>query len=304
MNFALKLVLESILVPAGATTGVYFAWQYLARLARSDDSVSRYRLPLAVAFGIIAGHLLLPAQVAILPARHWHWLGYLALLAGTIGPLALASSLHRVEQGILLALGSLFAAWVLVPHWASLTPPRNASVPLMTCYLLVLTLGIQVLSKRTSPRMQVGCLLLAHLGVAAAIGVLFSITYASVAMFGAAAWAVIWGALFLRAAPGNGVPAAALLYSVTAGGWAYVGGAEPQPNLYALLAIPFAPCALFAFTYSPLRRLTGLVAILCQVGLVVMAIGLVALWLWLTQAPSGIQANSEWAMCGLNIRRL
>jgi hypothetical protein len=103
---------------------------------------SRFALPLGAAVGFCAGYWFLGEWTSLVPERHRQWLPWLAILAALAGGNA-ASDIWRTTRrrglffGIFAAL-SLVSAWLLVPHWATLWPPRLAMVPLVTVYLVSL----------------------------------------------------------------------------------------------------------------------------------------------------------------------
>lgn len=59
-----------------------------------------------------------------LPTQPWMWLPYVVLAAALCGPLSIAPGVSWFERIILYGVLATIAAWLLVPTWSSLEPPR------------------------------------------------------------------------------------------------------------------------------------------------------------------------------------
>ncbi len=82
-----------VLVPAVVSGGLV----WLARRSLDEETLLRYGAALAFVGGFVAGYLLLPDWAALAPERHWHWLPYLAVAAGLLGPVSFARGVSLPE---------------------------------------------------------------------------------------------------------------------------------------------------------------------------------------------------------------
>jgi hypothetical protein len=240
MDFAIELFVIGCVVPAVIATIVAGS---VLRL-RAGRTFSRWALPLAAAVGYAGGYLLLPDWAAIRPQRHWQWLPYLALAAAAIGPIGLDSRQAAWSRSLALTSLAVGAAYLLVPLWPNLIPPRPWSLVLVSVYLSALALAAQSLV----PRLTTGSFLaLLTLGAATVAGAL-AIDVVRYGQLAGMAAAVLFGCGVavaisrpVDAVPGNGLPP---LFAVLVGGSAYVGCVEPEPPRWWLLLLPALPLVL------------------------------------------------------------
>jgi hypothetical protein len=286
MPAELVLAMRAIAAPAAvaAVLGVILLRLMPARLAE------RLALPVALAAGFCAGYWLLGEWGSLVPKRHREWLPWLAILAALAGrnttaTAAKAGRSSALSFGMFAAL-ALVAAWLLVPTWDTLWPPRRFAVPLLAVYFLILMIALTALPERLLGR------LFAFLLTAAAITVAPQIVIgahsARIGLVALAAASALGGCSIAACLPRRGenssesqasasrslIPA----FAVLIGGLAFLGAIEPQEPLPLLLLAPAAPAALWLFAAGPLARIQGWPAILLQAAAVavVLAIALVA----------------------------
>jgi hypothetical protein len=258
-------------VPAATAVGVYVL---VARLLTAETA-QRYAAALAFGIAFAVGYGLLSARADLIPKRHWHWIPYLALGAAVLGPIGAARGLGAAERWLLSLLAALGAAALLVPHWASLKPPRTTWVPVLTAYLGLLAALLEPLAGRVPARTLLAAMALAAACVAALIAGFVSLTYARPALSAVAALAGCWVACWfgLRFLPARGL---GLAYAVVVGGWAFVGCIDPPRPLAGLLVAPAAPLALWACVRGPIARASGLPATAARIAAVLRVLGTAA----------------------------
>jgi hypothetical protein len=269
MSGAIEIVAYAVLAPAAASFAIYwFAQPFL-----HSGAAERYSAAVAFAVGYCTGFILLGWPNDLLPARHWHWTLYLAPAAALLGPIAASKGLALPERWLLLLIGSLAAAWVLVPHWTDLQPPRSVWVPLLAAYVFLLAALLEhPLEKLPAPRM------LFVLGVSAMFIAFVAAAFINVmtyAQFAASAGAALVGcsaaARFSNAESLRGI---GLAYAVIVGGWAFILCTHPQPPNPGILLAPAAPLVMWLFVRGPLAKLRGWTAIGVQIALVVVILAL------------------------------
>jgi hypothetical protein len=263
MSGAIEIVGYCILAPAAVSLAIYwFAQRHL-----HPGAAERYPAAVALAAGYCTGYILLGWPNDVLPTRHWHWTLYLAPAAAVLGPIAVSKGLALPERWLLLLAAVVAAAWVLVPHWSNLQPPRSVLVPLLAAYMFLLAISLEQLLRRfPAPRA------LAALGVSAmfiAVAAAAFIHVMTYAQFAAAAGAALVGcsaaARFLNAESVRGL---GLAYAVIVGGWAFILCIELQPANPGILIAPAAPFALLLCARGRLAQLRGWAAVGVQFALV------------------------------------
>ncbi len=204
------------------------------------------------------------------PTRHWQWTFYVAVVAAALGPIAAAKGLVLPERWLLLLMGAFAAAWLLVPNWPSLQPPRSTWIPLLTTYLFALAALIEPLFDRLPATRILALLSTSALCVAVLVAAFVSLTYAQFAVGSAAALA----GCSLAARHSNTVTSSGLGlgYTVIVGGWAFIGAIEPTTPLVGVLVAPLAPLALWLCVRGPLARTSGWGAIGVQSAMVVLVL--------------------------------
>jgi len=282
MRSELEFALYSVLAPAAAA----FAVARLLPRVLPAQAAARYGLAAGAATAFVVGYLLLPNWAAIVPARHWQWLLYLAPAAAAIGAASLAGGALAWERWLLYGLLAVVAAWQLVPTWSTLQPPRSAIIPLLAAYLFSLMALLAALPERLLGRLFVGLLTASAitLGLLIAIGV--SLKFGRVGAVAAAALAGGWAHVCFRSARSLSdagslsTTARGLipLFAVLTGGLAFVGAIEPQPKLYGLFLAPAAPLALWLFAAGPLSRIADVKAIALQSAAVLTVLATALVW--------------------------
>jgi len=286
MPVDVQTVLAMAVLPLVPAVGL--AW-LLGWLVPAETS-KRYVLGLAVAAGFFAGYVVLP-DPALVPVKYWHWLPYLAA-ASVLAAMTQAPGVSWPVRLVASGLVALAAAWLLVPDWEDLKPPRHITIGLLAAYFALLTAAMTPLPNRLVGVQFLGLLAAAAAVLALLIALGFSLRFGQLAAVAAAAFAGVWLAAlamsnwprgderhpaWLPTAIRGLVPVFALLI----GGLAFVGTIDPDPQMPVMLVAPLAPLALWLFAAGPLARLQGLSAILAQCAAVaiplLIAVGVVAL---------------------------
>ena len=220
--------------------------------------------------GFVAGYALLPPWAEWVPTRHWHWLPYLAIAAMVVGPIGFARGVWSVERWLLYLILAIAAAWLLVPNWSSLQSTRHLYVGFFSAYLFVLAACLPPLADRVSTKVLV--VLLSMVTVVLAVMILATVSLRYGHLAGLLSSAMVGCCLYAfmcdkSVALHSLVPVSSIL----AGGLAFVGCIEPQPQLAGLLVLPAAPAALWVAVSLPLPK-DGRVASIVQVTAVVLVV--------------------------------
>jgi hypothetical protein len=257
------------------------------------------RLAMAAAFAVaffIAWVLLPDGWTPLKPARQWHWLPYLGLLAAALCIAAIQTTpfadsgratRRRLSYAWRLATSlatAACAAWLLAPNWPDLEPPRYIYVLLLGGYLFVLITSLDTLPERLFSTLFPFLLFAAASATAIVIAEPVSLTYGQIA--GAAAAALCGCAV----AASYGIRGPALqgltpVYAVLVGGIAFTGCIEPEVPIYSIMLAPLAPLVLWLCAYGPLSRLTGLKAAAVQIAVVLVPLAILAAWTLLGGEP-------------------
>ena len=299
MGGRIELLHYTVIVPM--LVAVAAAW-FAGRLLPVQFA-ERYSLGIALAAGFGVGYWLLPEWAPLLPTKHWQWLPYLAAAAVT-GGLALATGVSWVERVLAYGALALVAAWLLVPLWDDLKPPRHYSIPLLAAYLLLLTSLLTALPDRLLGPLFVALLAVTAGGVALLVAVGWSVMYGQVGAIAAAALGGCWLSSLLTTLT-RGVTeespdrlAIAIrglipVFAVLVGGLAFVGTIEPSPPLIVVLFAPAALLMLWLFAFGPLGRLQVWHAVAAQtaVVLVPLAIALAIVMF----GTGGMGGEEEWS---------
>ena len=250
------------------------------------ESASR-RYAAAVAFGtaLLVGYLLMPSWAELVPTRHWHWLPYLAAAAMILAPIGLAQGLSTPERWLLHLLFSAVAAWLLVPTWPNLQPPRSFYVPVVAGYLFLITVLLEALPARLLGPLFVAILFVVSALVAMTIAATVSVRLGQVGGIAAAAMAGCGAASFFyssRFMARGLIP----VFTIVVGGLALVGCVEPERPLVGLLLMPAAPLALWACACGPLARARGVAAGASQAAVVLVPLVAAIAWVVIGEATS------------------
>jgi hypothetical protein len=235
------------------------------------EARERWEAPLAIALGYAAGCLCQPDLIEYIPARPVHWTPYLALGAAIVGALCATKRVPWFVRWLLVAAALFACAYLLTPMWKNLWPPRQYCIPLLAGYLLVLYAALRPLATRIAPVVLHASLTGTTLGIAMIIASAVAIVDARVVLAAVGGMAGYGLVLFRSAAPPKplGVP---LVYAVLAGGWAFLGSIQPQPEEWGLLLAPFAPAALWLTEFGPLAKLQGKTRLAAQIGIVTLVV--------------------------------
>ena len=250
--FSLAFLLKGVAAPAGAA---FVAALLLRRIGLGSRGIGA----LAYAAGQVLGTAwLLSESGDWLPARNLQWVPWVGVVAATIGPSIVAPGLATVERWLLAAFAAAAGAFVLVPMWPDLLPPRAMSITLFAVVTTVIVRLLDGLVHHSSPRMiawmMAGGSILAALLIAAAL----SLSVGEAALTTAAALTGTAAAMSFRSdepmVRGLGLP-----YTLAVGGWCYVSAIEPPPPappLVGLLFLPAAPLVLWFTAIGPVSRWT------------------------------------------------
>ncbi len=288
MSPTIQLIAVTLFAPAVCALVIFWlGWRFLpAQLQRGVAAIALGG-GFWLGYGLLAG---LQGRLDFAPTRHWQWIPYATLAAAAVAAAATPFRSRVALRWALTAAISLASAWLIVPTWPDLEPPRTASVALLAAYIFLLTMLLEPLESRLTPTAVIAQMAVAATCSAGLIAAFASLTYgepagiAAAALFGCALGA--W--LFPNGAT---VRAAALVYAVNVGGWAFTGAINPRPPLFALLITPLAPIALWVCAVGPLSRKRGLVAIVLQTLVVLVVLALAGGWAWLATSDG---TDGEW----------
>jgi hypothetical protein len=217
------------------------------------EAAARYSSAAALAAAFFVGYALLPDWASLRPERHWHWLPYLCLAAMVAGPVAIAPGVMIWERWLLFVLISIAAAWLLVPSWSGLQPPRPAWIAILAGGMWSLAAALDALPERLRGPWFLLYLMLTAMAVAIGLAAGISLKYGQIAGIAAAAL----GGLLLARQPPLATRGLILCFMVLVGSIAFVGCIEPQQPRFALILMPLAPLALWLFAFGPLAKLPG-----------------------------------------------
>jgi hypothetical protein len=249
-------MIQTILFVAFVPLLVALAALVASRWLTAAGLRERYAAVAAASLGLLAGYALLPAWAPWQPTTYWHWLLYLGLAAGLVGPLTLASGVQGGERLLVRCLLALLTAWLVVPTWARLEAVRAWHVGGVTVYLLVLIVSLEPLTSRFAPARLLLYLTLSAAALALMTAVTLSLTFGQLGGVMAASLGGTCLAAWLVPSSAGQRALRGLVpwYAVLVGGLAYVGYINPQPRLGGLILIAFAPLALWLLAVGPLAR--------------------------------------------------
>jgi MFS family permease len=271
----MKLALEILVWGGAIPAAVALVLAAVAHRA-APAAARRYGASLAAGCAFFVGYVLLPEWAPLVPARHWHWLPYIAIIAAFASPLARAPGLHWIEGCLLHLLTGLVAAWLVVPTWADLVPPRPTSVALVTGGIFLLTACLEPLAAKERSAFFAG-----HLAAAAAVGAgclayFQSATFGQLAGIASAALAGTCAAACLTR--GVQVQGLAGVYSVAVGGCLYTGAVTPKPPMVGFLLLAAAPLGLWTGRLPQVARRSPLTSAAVQ-SAAVLVVDVISVWL-------------------------
>lgn len=253
-RFAVDLFLLGGLVPGLITVAIALAvWRWLPRRIGR-----RYSAAIAIGIAFFVGYVLLPAdrKADLLPSRYWHWLPYAGLTAAVIGPLACVRRLCLGERWFLFLVQSAVFAWMLVPTWPNLEPPRATYMAAATGGVFALMIALDLLASRLAPRLLLGHFFITAVFTTAAVWAGFSENAGRLGALSVACCGGAWlAALFVP----SGIAARAVvpIFVTLVGGVAFIAFVYPPEPVYAVLFLPAAPIALLICGWGPLSTLQG-----------------------------------------------
>jgi hypothetical protein len=261
---------------------VSLAMVYLARRMSPPHIFERLAMAAAFAVAFFVAWVLLPdGWTPLAPARPWHWLPYLGLLAAALSGAAIqntpfADSGRATRRSLTYALRlatnlvtAAAAAWLLAPNWPNLEPPRYVYILLLGGYLFALMTLLDALPDRLFGRLFPFLLFAAASATALIIAEPVSLQYGQIAGVAAAALfgcgvATFFG--FHGAALRGLVP----VYAVLVGG---------------ILLAPLAPLMLWLCAYGPMANLTGRKSVAVQIAVVLLPLAILMGWTLLGGEP-------------------
>jgi hypothetical protein len=245
--FSVDFLLRGVLAPAVTAFVVALVAMRLSRGSRGTGAV-------AYAAGQVLGTAwFLCGTGDWWPTRNLQWVPWVGIAAAAIGPMVVATGLATIERWVLALLTALFAAFVLVPHWPDLWPPRVMSIALFVVATFTIHRLTDHLALRTSPRIMTISMAATALVAALLIAATFSLSVGESALMTAAALGGTAIALLLRE-DATVVRGLCLPYVLTISGWCYVATIEPTPPLVPLLFLPAAPLVLWITAVGPISR--------------------------------------------------
>jgi hypothetical protein len=254
-----------LLLPAAVAAGVL----YLSRRFLSREVAERQGAAVGLVAGFCAAYFLFSWTVAR-PTFYRNWLPYVGIVAGVLGPVALASGVRLGERwAVWLTLG-LLAAWFLVLEGKGPFDPARLRAGLIAAGLfLVWCVCMEALARHLPGGMFPALLCLATLCGAAVLFQSGSLKFAQLA--GAIAAPLAGCALVARFHRDEALmPGAVPPLGVLLGGLMFIGYNESFSNVptasYAL--IPAAPLALWVCAVGPLARWQGMRRLAVQAGVV------------------------------------
>jgi hypothetical protein len=268
---AIAIGLYSGVIPAATAFVVCLV---LGRLL-PDGMAARYALAVSFALGVLTGFLVARPERAFLPSDAWDWVPYVGLMAAIVAGTARAHRITLRARSTMYVLIAGLAAWLIVPQWEDMTPPRTVQMTAVAVAIFALALSLEPLAKRLPGQsFAVGLMLSA---AASAIFVLAEVseTFGRLAALPASALAGCSVAALLNKRNSD-VASLALPYAVMVGGYAYTAAMYPTPPMMPVLLTPFAPLALWISLWGRLRGLTGARAVILQMVCALLPLAIIA----------------------------
>jgi hypothetical protein len=280
MSDELKFAVNAIATP----TVVALAAAAILHRVLPEKLGQRIGLAVGLAAGFCAACWLM-GEWPLAPERPRQWLPWLALAGAfvgwTFGPSTLPDGRTGGPSYVAWLAGAglaIVSAWLLVPAWESLWPPRVIAIPLVAAYLLAVMALLAALPDRLLGRLFVSLLALAAVMLALLIAIGVGFTMAEVA---AAAAAGLGGCAVAAVLPlpkppdvesARAVRSRGLVpvFAVLAVGFAYVGMIDPIEPVPIILLAPSAPLMLWLFAAGPLAKLRGWKAAALQIAAVLL----------------------------------
>ncbi len=207
------------------------------RLVSANNPSSRFVSTICFVAGFFVGCLLQDMAV-LLPHRHWQWVPYTTLAASVV---AVWTSSFRLTLRLMAGLFvSTAIAWLLVPTWESLSPPRTVCALGLAGYLFCGTGALLRWSPRVKPTTLFVISLMTIVAISIIVSVEISITYGQMGVVAAVAWAATAWKLS-REHDALNIAGVLPAFFVMATGVAWCAFIEPQPPLLPMSVLPLAP---------------------------------------------------------------
>jgi hypothetical protein len=279
----MKLLFEGFVAPAVVSVVVAIA------LVRGFRGATPRRLAasLALAVSFFAGFAVLETG-ALRPSTYWHYLPWLALVAGVVGPIGHSAGIRSVQRLALMLLLTVAASWFLVPTWASLQPFRDRYVAAFAGALFLYWFALDPLARRAPRGWLPGALALAALNGGVIVAAFVSIR---LGLLGVVAGAALSGSCVAAYLEGDSGTLRGMLpaHVVVFGGVMLAAGLNVGLPPAALILICSAPFGLWLCCTGPLARLPGKWRSVVQAG--VICLPLVVAW---GLTLSAQQAEQTW----------
>jgi hypothetical protein len=297
LKAAISMFIEIGVYGGAIPFAVALALVYLTRRFAPPHVFERFAMAAALAVAFFVGWVLLPeGWTPLKPARQWHWLPYIGLLAAALGGAANQTTPFadsgRAAQRILSwalrftanVLTAGVAAWMLAPNWPDLEPPRYVYILLLGGGLFALMTLLDALPARILGPQFPFVLFAAASATAIFIAEPVSLQYGQVAGITSAALlgCTMSTALGIKGAALRGLSP---VYAVLVVGIAFTGSIEPEPPIYAILFAPLAPLMLWICAYGPWSRLSDVKGAAVQCALVLLPLAILAAWILLGGEP-------------------
>lgn len=255
-------LLGGVLLPA--TVSIVVALVILRILA--EETARRYAGALGFAAGLMAAYALLEPH-DLRPSMYWHWLPWMALGGGLIGPVTLAAGVRFPERCAAMLLLALVAAWFLVPTRASLLPVRSLYVAAFAGSVMLLWILLDRLATRGSTALVCGMLGLASLCGGALVAAVVSLRFGLLEI---AASAALGGGFLAALQKQDDRIVRGLLPAQTVVACGIILFARVNVGLppASLVLIPAAPLMLWLGEAGPLGNVRGRWGSLLRIGAV------------------------------------
>jgi hypothetical protein len=243
-----------------------FAW------SQQRDAAWQFALAFSAAYA--AAHFVGAGdERSFVPARTWHWLFYLALLAAAAGVVISWGIRTAIGDCGVVAIVAILSA-VLLTNRSGLSLPRPVTIATMVVYFVGVCSALRPFCRPGARPLLPLLFSLAAGGLAAMVTEQINVTHGQV--LSSAAGSLLGVAIFaLIFRSANAAAGLALPFVITIGGWAWVEFLT-ESRLWPLLIVPAAPLVLWLAQFGSLARLSGRISVAIQLGLVlavVMAVG-------------------------------
>ncbi|MCH2213102.1 MAG: hypothetical protein MK110_17490 [Fuerstiella sp.] len=169
MEFVLSLLLQTALVPVVVSVVVVTTMNRIPRLVTASAAV-------APGIAFFAGWAM-QEWTTLQPVRYIDWCPYVALALGSI-VLAIAAGLPQKMMWPLVVATCIAAAWLLVPNFPRLKPPRPQAIGLVAVTSILFVAATRPIAGRFSPRFLTACLMATGTAASVVLAQSFSLKFA------------------------------------------------------------------------------------------------------------------------------